>query len=58
MTGIVLIRSIGVLCGLGALLMTVFLGWVLYESRVNDLSVHEDPHYAASVRSMAAPARR
>jgi hypothetical protein len=29
MFGIVLIRSIGVLCGLGALLLTAFLAWVL-----------------------------
>ena len=59
MFGIVLVRSIAVLSGLGALLLTVFLAWVLYESRANDLSVYPDPHYAASVRSMTtAPMHR
>lgn len=58
MFGIVIVRSIAVLCGLGALLLTAFLAWVLIDARQNDLSVHEDPHYAVSVRSMAAPARR
>jgi hypothetical protein len=59
MFGIVLVRTIGVLCGLGALLLTALLVWVAIDARVNDLSVREDPHYAASVRSLStAPVHR
>jgi hypothetical protein len=47
--GIVLVRSIAVLCGLGALLLTMFLVWVLYESRANDLSDYGPQHYAGPV---------
>ena len=49
MFGIVLVRTIGVLCGLGAVLLTVFLAWVAYESRANDLSDYSPQHYAGPV---------
>jgi hypothetical protein len=49
MFGIVLVRTIGVLCGLGALLLTAFLVWVAYEARANDLSDYGPQHYAGPV---------
>jgi hypothetical protein len=52
MFGIVLVRTIGVLCGLGALLLTLFLVWVAYESRANDLSDYRTQHYAGPVSTV------
>lgn len=49
MFGIVLVRSIGVLCGLGALLLTMFLAWVLIDARMNDRSDYSPQHYAGPV---------
>jgi hypothetical protein len=49
MFGIVLVRSIAVLSGLGAALLTVFLAWVLYESRANDPADYGPQHYAGPV---------
>lgn len=49
MFGIVLVRSIGVLCGLGAVLLTVFFAWVLYEARANDHNDYNPPHYAGPI---------
>ena len=49
MFGIILVRTIGVLCGLGALLLTVFLAWVLIDARVNDHADYGPQHYAGPV---------
>ena len=52
MFGIVLVRTIGVLCGLGALLLTALLVWVAIDARVNDLSDYGPQHYAGPVSTV------
>jgi hypothetical protein len=54
MFGIVLVRTIGVLCGLGALLLTALLVWVAIDARVNDLSDYGPQHYAGPVSTARA----
>jgi hypothetical protein len=49
MFGIVLVRSIGVLCGLGALLLTVFFAWVLIDGARDTHADYGPQHYAGPV---------
>jgi hypothetical protein len=49
MFGIVLVRTIGVLCGLGALLLTALLVWVAIDARLNDRSDYRTQHYSGPV---------
>jgi len=46
MFGIVFVRSIGVLCGIGALLLTVFFAWVLIEGARDTHADYGPQHYA------------
>lgn len=49
MFGIVLVRSIGVLCGLGAVLLMAFLVWVAIDDHVNTHADYGPQHYAGPV---------
>jgi hypothetical protein len=49
MSGNAIVRTIGILCGIGALSLTLFFGWVLYDARANDPNDYGPQHYAGPI---------
>jgi hypothetical protein len=43
-----IIGSLGLLCGAGAIGLTLFCVWMLYEARANDHNVYVPPEFGAS----------
>jgi hypothetical protein len=45
----VFVRFVGLLCGAGAIVLTIFCVSVLYHARADDRNVYQTPYYHATI---------